>query len=48
MTLTIQLSVYPDAYPTHGVWVAVMHFLIATGRRKVSVDQRIECRFTPV
>ncbi len=38
MTLTIQIFVYPDAYPTHGVWAAVLLFLIARGPGAVSVD----------
>lgn len=29
MTMTIQLLVYPDAYPTHGVLATVLLFLIA-------------------
>ena len=31
MTLTIQIFVYPDAYPTHGVWATVLLILIARG-----------------
>ncbi|MDP1606067.1 MAG: DoxX family protein [Rhodocyclaceae bacterium] len=38
MTLTIQLLVYPDAYPTHGVWAAVLLFLIARGPGALSLD----------
>lgn len=38
MTLTIQLFVYPDAYPTHGVWAAVLLYLMARGPGKVSLD----------
>ncbi|PKO86676.1 MAG: hypothetical protein CVU18_13700 [Betaproteobacteria bacterium HGW-Betaproteobacteria-12] len=38
MTLTIQLFVYPDAYPTHGVWAAVLLVLIARGPGQFSVD----------
>jgi len=38
MTLTIQLFVYPDAYPTHGVWAAVLLYLIARGPGKASLD----------
>lgn len=41
MTLTIQLFVYPDAYPTHGTWMAVLLYLIATGPGKVSLDYLI-------
>ena len=45
MTATIQLLVYPDAYPTHGVWAAVLLFLIARGPGAVSVDRLIARRF---
>lgn len=38
MTLTIQLFVYPDAYPTHGVWATVLLVLIARGAGPYSVD----------
>lgn len=38
MTLTIQLLVYPDAYPTHGVWAAVLLFLVAKGPGAISLD----------
>lgn len=45
MTATIQLLVYPDAYPTHGVWATVLIFLIARGPGVVSIDRLIERRF---
>lgn len=38
MTLTIQIFVYPDAYPTHGVWAVALLFLIAKGPGGVSLD----------
>ena len=38
MTLTIQIFVYPDAYPTHGVWATVLLILITRGRGVLSVD----------
>lgn len=38
MTLTIQLFVYPDAYPTHGVWATVLLLLMAKGPGKLSLD----------
>ena len=41
MTLTIQIFVYPDAYPTHGVWAAVLLYLIARGPGKLSLDHWI-------
>ena len=45
MTLAIQLFVYPDAYPTHGTWMAVLLYLMATGPGKLSIDQLIARRF---
>ena len=44
MTATIQLLVYPDAYPTHGVWAAVLLFLVARGPGAVSIDHLIARR----
>ncbi|OIN93381.1 MAG: hypothetical protein AUJ20_04325 [Comamonadaceae bacterium CG1_02_60_18] len=44
MTLTIQLFVYPDAYPTHGTWAAVLLLLLVHGPGKVSVDHWIAKR----
>lgn len=38
MTLTIQIFVYPDAYPTHGVWATVLLFLMARGPGAISLD----------
>jgi putative oxidoreductase len=45
MTMTIQLFVYPDAYPTHGTWAAVLLYLIATGPGKISIDHLIARRY---
>lgn len=45
MTLTIQLFVYPDAYPTHGTWAAVLLFLVARGPGKLSIDYWMAKRF---
>lgn len=45
MTLTIQLFVYPDAYPTHGTWAAVLLYLMARGPGKLSIDQLIARRY---
>lgn len=45
MTLTIQIFVYPDAYPTHGVWAAVLLWLVARGPGKLSLDYWLERRF---
>lgn len=45
MTATIQLLVYPDAYPTHGVWATVLLFLVAKGPGAFSLDRLIARRF---
>ncbi|CAH0314110.1 DoxX family protein [Pseudomonas brassicacearum] len=45
MTLTIQLFVYPDAYPTHGTWAAVLLYLMARGPGVLSIDQLIARRY---
>jgi len=44
MTLTIQILVYPGAYPTHGVWATVLLFLIAKGPGIISLDHLIARR----
>lgn len=38
MTLVIEIFVYPDAYPTHGTWAAILLYLAATGPGRFSVD----------
>jgi len=45
MTSVIQLFVYPDAYPTHGVWAAVLLYLVARGPGKLSVDHWLARRY---
>lgn len=45
MTMTIQLFVYPDAYPTHGTWAAVLLFLLVHGPGKLSLDAWIARRY---
>jgi putative oxidoreductase len=44
MTLVIQIFVYPGAYPTHGLWAAVLLYLIAKGPGAVSIDHWIDSR----
>ena len=39
MTLVIQLFVYPDAWPTHLSWAALMLPLIAVGGGRFSLDR---------
>ena len=45
MTLTIQIFVYPDAYPTHGVWATVLLVLIARGPGVISIDHWLAKRW---
>ena len=45
MTAVIQIFVYPDAYPTHGVWAAVLLLLIARGPGVLSIDHLIARRY---
>ncbi|MEJ7745531.1 MAG: DoxX family protein [Luteimonas sp.] len=44
MTLVIQVFVYPDAFPTHGLWAAVMLYVMARGPGAVSLDHLIARR----
>lgn len=45
MTLVIQLFVYPDAYPTHGTWGALLLYLLALGPGRASVDAWLQRRY---
>ncbi len=45
MTATIQFLVYPDAWPTHGVWATVLIYIAARGPGRVSLDHLIAKRF---
>ena len=45
MTLVIQIFVYPDAYPTHGVWAACLLLLISQGPGAFSIDHLIARRY---
>jgi putative oxidoreductase len=45
MTAVIQLFVYPGAYPTHGVWAAVLLYLVARGAGALSMDHWIDRRY---
>lgn len=45
MTAVIEIFVYPDAYPTHGVWAAVLLYLIARGPGAISLDHLIAKRY---
>lgn len=39
MTLVIQTFVYPDAWPTHGLWIACFLALILRGPGALSLDR---------
>lgn len=41
MTMVIQFLVYPGAYPTHGVWAAVLLYLMAYGGGALSLDHLV-------
>lgn len=45
MTLVIEIFVYPDAYPTHATWAAVLLYLMAKGPGVFSLDHLIARRF---
>ena len=44
MTLVIEIFVYPDAWPTHGVWATCFLLLIARGPGILSIDELIDRR----
>lgn len=41
MTLVIQFFVYPDAWPTHLSWAAILIFLVARGGGAWSLDRAL-------
>ena len=41
MTLTIQLFIYPDAWPTHIQWLAFMIVIVLRGPGRLSLDALI-------
>jgi putative oxidoreductase len=45
MTLVIQTFVYPDAWPTHGIWAALLLYIAARGPGVVSLDHLIARRY---
>jgi putative oxidoreductase len=45
MTLVIEIFVYPDAWPTHGVWAVCFLILMAQGPGKLSLDHLIAQRY---
>ena len=44
MTLVIEIFVYPDAYPTHGTWAALLLYLMARGPGVFSIDHLLAKR----
>lgn len=48
MTLVIQTFVYPDAYPTHGTWAALLLYLMSRGPGAISLDHWIARRHAAV
>jgi putative oxidoreductase len=44
MTLVIQVFVYPDAWPTHLSWAALMLFLVGRGAGRLSLDRALGIR----
>jgi putative oxidoreductase len=44
MTTIIEIFVYPDAWPTHLSWAAILLYLIARGGGRASVDHVIGVR----
>ncbi|GLK56978.1 putative oxidoreductase [Methylopila capsulata] len=45
MTLVIEIFVYPDAWPTHGVWAACFLLIVARGPGALSLDRLIARRW---
>ena len=41
MTATIQIFVYPDAWPTHGVWAVALLFVLVKGPGAWSLDRAL-------
>lgn len=44
MTLVIQIFVYPTAFATHGLWAALMLYLMARGPGAIALDHLIAHR----
>ena len=44
MTLTIEIFVYPDAWPTHLSWAGLLLPLIALGGGRISLDRVLRIR----
>jgi putative oxidoreductase len=46
MTAVIELFVYPDAWPIHGVWATCFLIVIARGPGLLSLDHLIARRYS--
>jgi putative oxidoreductase len=44
MTLVIQVFVYPDAWPTHLSWAALLLYLAGRGAGSLSLDRLLRLR----
>ncbi len=44
MTLVIQVFVYPDAWPTHLSWAALLLYLVGRGAGRLSLDRLLDLR----
>ena len=47
MTAVIQLFVYPDGWPDHILWTALLLLIVARGPGAISVDHLIWSRVSP-
>lgn len=47
MTAVIQIFVYPDAWPTHGVWAVALLVVAARGPGRLSLDHFLSRRLAP-
>jgi putative oxidoreductase len=47
MTLVIQIFVYPDAWPTHGTWIACLLLVAARGPGWLALDHWFNRPATP-
>jgi putative oxidoreductase len=41
MTAVIQIFVYPDAWPTHGIWAVSLLIIVARGPGRIALDHLI-------
>jgi len=47
MTAVIQIFVYPEAWPTHLQWAAMMLVLLCRGPGALSIDRLLRRRLSP-